>query len=104
MKKSKWGQLGVCRLYPEWADDLDIEYKTYDDQAFVNTECERFDENISFDEYKNDIIRYLTLSSWRYTEKQAVAIVDREMEYIKECFADRETVADTAVEIGYGCG
>ncbi|MBQ9870716.1 MAG: hypothetical protein IJM27_02190 [Eubacterium sp.] len=35
MKKSKWGQLGVCRLYPEFADELYITYATYEDRIFM---------------------------------------------------------------------
>ena len=104
MKGSKWGQLGVCRLHPEWADELDIDYMTYDDHIFTEIECESFKEDSTFEEYKEDIIRYLTLSTWKYTEKQAMAIVEREMNYIEESFDNKESVADTAVEIGYACG
>ncbi len=30
MKYSKWGQSGVCRLHPEWADEIYVKYRTYD--------------------------------------------------------------------------
>ena len=106
MKNSKWGQLGVCRLFPEWADSFYscTAYMTYDDYVFVDFESESFNENCSFEDYKRDIVRYLMLCSYRYTEDGAISLVNDYMDDIKKSFAEKEPVADLAIDIGYGCG
>lgn len=104
MSESIWGQLGVCKLHPEWAKDIPLHYMTYDDHIFMEIESETFNKACSFEQYKRDIIRYLMHSSWHYSEKTAKAIVKNEMEYIQKSFKKKDTIADVAVEIGYGCG
>lgn len=104
MKKSKWGQLGVCRLYPEWADEMHLSYETYDDHMFIDIESERFNENSTFEDYKKDIIRYLMLCGYHYSEKGANELVNQYIKDIKKAFSHKETVADLATDIGYGCG
>ena len=104
MSESIWGQLGVCKLHPEWAKDIPLHYMTYDDHIFMEIESETFNKACSFEQYKRDIIRYLMHSSWHYSEKTAKAIVKNEMEYIQKSFKKMDTIADVAVEIGYGCG
>ena len=61
-------------------------------------------KDCSFEQYKRDIIRYLMHSSWHYSEKAAKSIVKDEMDYIQKSFKKKDTIADVAVEIGYGCG
>ncbi len=41
---------------------------------------------------------------WHYSKQAAKAIVKDEMDYIQKSFKKKDTVADVAVEIGYGCG
>lgn len=58
----------------------------------------------SIEDFKIDIIKFLTLSSWHYKEDEAKEIVISEEKFISECFARGETVSDVGAEIGYFCG
>ena len=104
MKKSRWGQLGVCRLVPEWADEIKIDYITYDEHVFLHIECEKFNDNISFEDYKQNVIRYLMLCSYNYSQEYATWLVEKYMNDIKESFKKKEPVANVAIDIGYMCG
>lgn len=66
--------------------------------------CDSFKNYTSIDEYIVDIIRYLTLSSWHYSENEAKELIERDKNYIKDCFKKKEPVADVAVDVGYSCG
>lgn len=104
MKKSKWGQLGVCRLFPEWADDIHTRYMTYDEYVFVDIESESFKEGCSFEDYKRDVVRYLMLCSYGYSEEDATALANKYINDLKKSFVEKEPVADLAIDIGYACG
>lgn len=66
--------------------------------------CDSFKNYTSIDEYIVDTIRYLTLSSWQYSENEAKELIERDKSYIKDCFKKKEPVADVAVDVGYNCG
>lgn len=104
MKNSKWGELGVCRLFPEWADDIHTDYMTYDEHIFLSVDSEQFNDGCSFEDYRRDIIRYLMLCGYNYSEQGAISLVDRYMDDIKMSHNKKEPVADLAIDIGYGCG
>ena len=104
MKYSKWGQLGVCRLFPEWADKIHHEYRTYEEHYFLDVESNRFIEGCSFTDYRLKIIRYLMLCEYKYSEEEAVALVLRFMGDIRISYKSKEPVANVALDIGYACG
>ncbi len=104
MKNSKWGQHGACRLYPEWAGDFHYDYLTYEESIFVDYESQEFNENSTFDEYKRDVVRYLTLCDYQYPEKNAIALVEEKIDSLKEAFDNKESVSSVAIDIGYCCG
>ena len=104
MSESIWGQLGVCRLYPEGANNIPIFYVKSDEHIFMEYESRRFNKDSSFEEYIRDIKRFLTLSTWQYTEESAEYIVEEEMCTVKSYYAWEKPVAEVAIEIGYGCG
>lgn len=104
MKKSKWGELGVCRLFPEWADVIRTKNLTYDEHIFLDVDSEQFHEGCSFEDYKRNIIRYLMLCGYNYSEQSAISLVNHYMDDIKKSYGEKEPVADLATDIGYGCG
>lgn len=104
MKNSKWGQLGVCRLFPEWADEYILRYKTYEEHLFLDIESEHFCQGCSFEDYKSDIVRYLMLCGYKYSENDALVLVNRYTEVIGESYSQKVPVADLALDIGFMCG
>ena len=74
-----------------------------EDQEFFES-CDVFKEYKSIEEYEADIRRYLTLSSWHYSEKMADEIVSSSGILIERAFAEKEPAADIAVDVGYSCG
>lgn len=104
MLESKWGQLGVCKLCPEWSSHYLPDYLTYDEYIFVDFESQDFNDNSTFEEYKRDVVRYLTLCDYRYPEEIAISRVDESIDYIREAYENREPVSDLAIDIGYCCG
>ncbi len=66
--------------------------------------CSSFEDYENIDEYIADIQKYLVLSDWHYTEKQAAKSVEDDMEYVKDCFEREEPADIVAVNIGYVCG
>ncbi len=104
MLESKWGQLGVCKLCPEWPNYYLPDYLTYDEYIFVDFESQEFNDNSSFEEYKRDVVRYLTLCDYRYPEEIAVSRVDESIDYVREAFKNRESPSSLAIDIGYCCG
>lgn len=66
--------------------------------------CDEFKNYAEIDEYKADIRRWLTLSSWHYTGKRANVLIDQHTAYIKAAFDNREPAADAGAEVGFGCG
>lgn len=104
MKKSKWGQCGVCRLFPEWADSIPKRYQSYEEYIFLEVESKSFMEHCSFEDYKRDVVRYLMLCSYNYQKEDALSLVDQYIDDIKESYAKKEPVEDLAIDIGYACG
>ena len=104
MKNSKWGELGACRLYPEWAEVSYMRYMTYDDYYFLDVESENFIEGCTFEEYKNDVVRYLMKCGYQYTKESAESLVKDYARDIRGSYIDKEPVASLAIDIGYGCG
>lgn len=102
MKNSMWGKLGVCRLFPEWADAIYIKYRTYDEYVFLDIESKRFNENCSFEDYKLDAIKYLKLSG--YSEEDAKGLVKNYMTFLAESYEKKEPVANPTIDIAYLCG
>ena len=100
MKKSKWGKLGACRLYPDLTGDFHYDYLTYEESIFVDYESLEFNANSTFDEYKRDVVRYLTLCDYQYSEKRAKSLVKEENNYLKDRFGSKVSVSDVAIEIG----
>lgn len=74
-----------------------------DEKKFME-ECDSFKEGGSVDEYKAEIVKYLTLCSWHYSEDDAKELVEDEASYIEEAFEKKEPVSDIALDIGYSCG
>ena len=103
MLKSDWGRLGVCKK-PEWADIIPRWYCTGEDERFIRFKSESFIEGCSFEEYKRDILRYLTICAYRYTEECAQNLINRSRDFIKESYDNKEPVADVAIDVGYSCG
>lgn len=66
--------------------------------------CDSFKNYANIDEYKADILAWLMLSSWHYSEEQAKERMKLEEAYIEKSYADRVPAADTAADVGYGCG
>ena len=58
----------------------------------------------TYDEYKRDIVRYLTLCGYHYNEDDAISLVNDYEKFLLESFSERKTVASVATDIGYGCG
>lgn len=104
MTDSSWGRHRVCKLYPEWAKQLSLSYMTYDDYVFCDITCRKFDDSMSLETYKDAISRYLVISTYSYDEEQARTLVKRNKAFIEEAYAKKESVEDTAVEVGYCCG
>lgn len=66
--------------------------------------CDAFIEGQSFEEYNAYVYRFLLESSWHYKPEQAIEVIQSEDYYIVECYINKESVSNCAVEIGYGCG
>ena len=75
-----------------------------DEERKFMMDCDVFRDYTSIEEYKADIRRYLTLSSWHYSEEMADEIVTTNDILIDRAFAENEPAADIAVDIGYSCG
>lgn len=66
--------------------------------------CDAFKNYASIDEYKADIRKWLTLSSWNYTGEQADKLIEQNADYIEKAFSGREPAADAGAEVGFCCG
>ena len=104
MKYSKWGQSGVCRLHPEWADEIYVKYRTYDEYLFLDEESTHFSEDMSLEDYRCAITRYLMLCGYNYSEEAASSLVRNYDKSIRGSFLNKEPVDSVALDIGYGCG
>ena len=77
---------------------------TLEDERFVNSESETFDENMTFEQYRKGICKYLIHCSWNYSAKEAAEIVKMYDNFVREAFENKESIAHIALDIGYGCG
>ena len=68
--------------------------------------CDVFKDYQSVEEYRADIRRYLTLSSWHYSAEMADEIMSMpgRARAIEQAFEEKEPAADIAVDVGYFCG
>lgn len=66
--------------------------------------CDSFKNYASIDEYKADMLKWLKLSSWHYSEETAKELMESNSAYIEQAYADRVPVSDAAVDVGYCCG
>lgn len=76
--------------------------KLNDDDFFHN--CDKRRKYARLDEYKADVKRWLTLSSWHYTEEQAEDIINQRIRDVEQSFKSKECVSDCGAEIGFFCG
>lgn len=65
--------------------------------------CEAFKNYGSLDEYIADIHKWLTLSSWKYSDEAADRHIKANMAYIERAYENREPAADVGAEVGF-CG
>ena len=89
MKYSKWGQSGVCRLHPEWADEIYVKYRTYDEYLFLDKESTHFSEDMSLEDYRCTITRYLMLCGYNYSEEAASSLVRNYDKSIRDSFLNK---------------
>ena len=89
-----------CVRYSEWNK---IAYSTIDSNEFNNL-CNTFIEGHSFEEYQAYIYRYLMESPWHYSPELAVQRIQEETEYITQCYNEKTSVSDCAIEVGFSCG
>ena len=76
-----------------------------EDKKFFNS-CDSFKDYSSIEEYTADIRRWLTLSSWHYSEEEAKKLTEDPIrkEWIQKSFDEKEPVSDIAADVGYFCG
>ena len=101
---------------PEYYDKLFTEGKTdireilasrkklFDDEVFMQEKCKQFIAGSTFGEYEADIVRYLMLCSWEYSEESAIKLVLWERSRLRGEYLDKTPVEDVALDIGYCCG
>ena len=86
--------------YSDWNK---LSYRTLDSGEF-RIQCDSFIAGQTFAEYQAYIYRFLMESSWHYTPERAVEKIKDEANWISQCYVDKVTVSDCAVEVGFGCG
>ena len=78
--------------------------KLFDDEVFMQEKCKQFIAGSTFGEYEADIVRYLMLCSWEYSEESAIKLVLWERSRLRGEYLDKTPVEDVALDIGYCCG
>ncbi len=76
---------------------------TKTEKAFYSS-CDKSSNYHSLDDYKNDIVKWLALCSWHYSEDAARKCVEDNIVFVKEAFDQKEPVSSIGLDIGYGCG
>lgn len=68
--------------------------------------CDSFKNYSNIDEYKADIRRWLTLSSWHYSEEKANELMEmaERAVWIEQAFQNKEPASAIAADVGYCCG
>ena len=72
-------------------------------RRFTEERCTFLDYK-DIQEYIEDIVVCLVYSSWHYSEVRARELCKESMEWIEECFEQKEPADDACAEIGYCCG
>lgn len=78
--------------------------KLFNDEVFMKEVCQNFIEGSTFSEYEADIVRYLMLCSWEYSEESAIERVLWERARLRGEYLDKTPIEDVALDIGYCCG
>ena len=63
--------------------------------------CEVWKNYKSIEEYKEDVVKCLMYSTWRYTEKQANEIVDERAVWLKHYYKSKTPADVCCAEIGF---
>ena len=66
--------------------------------------CDASSENLTYEEYKAYIYRWLINSTWHYKPESAFERIYVDLWYIAKCYSEKMSVSDCAVEVGYSCG
>ncbi len=74
------------------------------ERYFMEVDSRTFHPDRTYEEYREEIIRYLMLCSWRYSRESAISVVEHDESYIRQAYADEKTVHDVAIDVGYACG
>ena len=74
------------------------------ERYFMEVDSRTFHPDRTYEEYREEIIRYLMLCSWRYSREGAISVVEHDESYIRQAYADGKTVDDVAIDVGYACG
>lgn len=76
-----------------------------EDRIFYDR-CEKPGQYSDIEAYVSDICRWLTLSSWHYTEEAARRTVKmpNNPQWIREAYERNDPISDIGVEVGYCCG
>ena len=65
---------------------------------------DQFDETVSLEDYALAIKRSLRISSWHYTEEQALECMEERASFIPAFYNERVSPWYAAMDIGYYCG
>ena len=74
------------------------------ERYFMEVDSRTFHADRTYEEYREEIIRYLMLCSWRYSREDAISVVEHYESYIRQAYADGKTVDFVAIDVGYACG
>ena len=58
----------------------------------------------SMEEYIDDVIEWLRLSDWHYSETSARSLIIERYDWVAECFSKHAPVDLCGAEAGYCCG
>lgn len=76
---------------------------TEEEKAYF-TSCDTFDPGMTYEEYVVHIFRCLMLSDWHYSAESAISLIHERTDFIKEAYAEKQSVFSAMVEVGYICG
>lgn len=96
-----WGKTGMCTK--SVAGDSFKNYIIKEDYIFLEKTSRMFHDNQSLEDYRKDIHRWLQLT-YGYNSEYVFFLIDKDREYIKECYQKQESVESVAAEVGYLCG
>ncbi len=67
-------------------------------------ECKTFKDGMTIEEYYDAVCKYLIISEYGYSVKEAFERVLQSAIFINDSFSRKEPVEDCAIDIGYSCG